>query len=303
VRFLVFGAGAMGSLIGGLLARKHDVTLVARRAHVEAIRRQGLRVHGRTELVATPRAVESAAEAPRPDVVIVTVKSYDTDAAVEQLRPLWDSATILSLQNGLGNVERLASRAEHVMGGVTYHGVTFVTPGEVSHAGTGATVIGPVKGSPAQEVERVRAAFEECGLATTVTDDIHSVLWTKAVVNACFNPLTGLLRVKSGFVGRSGELMECCRLIVEEAVAVARAEGIGLEAEALMERVRAVSSATAENRSSMLQDLERGRRTEIDAINGWITRQGEQRGVPCPVNRALTLLIRAAEQVGGRPEA
>ena len=298
MRFLVFGAGAMGSLIGGLLAQKHDVTLVARKAHVEAIRKQGLVIHGRTELRVEPRAVETAADAYRPDVVLLTVKSYDTETAVRELRPFWQTATILSLQNGLGNVEQLACAADRVLGGVTYHGVTFVGPGEVTHAGTGDTVVGPIKGSSPEEAERIRAAFEGCGLAATVTEDIQRVLWTKAVVNACFNPITGLLRVRSGALGRSGELMECCRWVVDEAVAVARGEGIDLAPDALMERVRAVASATAENKSSMLQDLERGRRTEIDAINGWIAQKGAEHGLACPVNRTLTLLVKAAEGEG-----
>jgi 2-dehydropantoate 2-reductase len=300
MRFLVFGAGAMGSLIGGLLAQKHDVTLVARKAHVEAIRKSGLVIHGRTEMRVGPRAVEAASEAYRPDVVIVTVKSYDTEAAAQELRPFWNTAAILSLQNGLGNVEQLAAKAERVLGGVTYHGVTFVGPGEVNHAGTGDTVIGPIKGASVEDAERIRSAFTGCGLATTVTEDIQEVLWTKAVVNACFNPITGLLRVKSGVIGRSGQLMECCNSVVEEAVGVARAEGIQLRSEALMERVRAVSSATAENKSSMLQDLERGRRTEIDAINGWIAHIGTEHGVSCPVNRTLTLLVKAAERIAAQ---
>jgi 2-dehydropantoate 2-reductase len=124
------------------------------------------------------------------------------------------------------------------------------------------------------------------------------VLWTKAVVNACFNPLTGLLRVKSGVLGRSEHLMECCRMIVDEAAAVARADGAELDVDALMERVRTVARNTAENRSSMLQDLEKGGRTEIDAINGWIARLGEEKGIRCPVNRTLALLVKAAEEVG-----
>ena len=125
---------------------------------------------------------------------------------------------------------------------------------------------------------------------------MQPVLWTKAVVNACFNPLTGLLRQRSGALGRSDALLGCSRMIVEEAAAVAAAQGVTLDTDELMERVRAVSRATAENRSSMLQDLEKGRRTEIDAINGAIARMGAERGIACPVNRLLTLLVKAAEE-------
>jgi 2-dehydropantoate 2-reductase len=226
------------------------------------------------------------------------VKSYDTASAAEALRPFWKRAAFLSLQNGLGNVETLAAGADRVLGGVTYHGVTFVGPGEVKHAGVGDTILGPFRGTTLEDAEQIRRALDESGLATTATDDIQRVLWTKAVVNACFNPITGLLRVKSGVLKGSEPLMALCRSIVEEAATIAAAEGTALDVEALMERVRAVSAATAENRSSMLQDLERGGRTEIDAINGWIARLGSERGLPCPVNRALTLLVKAAEELG-----
>jgi 2-dehydropantoate 2-reductase len=298
VKFLVFGAGSMGSLIGGLLSRKHDVTLVARRPHVEAIRARGLRISGKTELLARPRAVEDAREADPPDVVIVTVKSFDTAGAAEALRPLGKRASFLSLQNGLGNVERLAAVAERVLGGVTYHGVTFLGPGEIRHAGVGDTVLGPYRGASLGDAQAIGKALNESGLETTVTADVASVLWTKAVVNACFNPLTGLLRVKSGVLGRSEHLLECCRMIVDEAAQVARADGASLDPGALMERVRTVSKNTAENRSSMLQDLEKGGRTEIDAINGWIARLGAEKGIDCPVSRTLALLVKGAEEAG-----
>jgi 2-dehydropantoate 2-reductase len=297
VRFLIFGAGAMGSFVGGLLARSHDVTLVGRHDHVEAIRRHGLRVTGRTELEIRVRAVEEVAQAEPADVVVVTVKSYDTRAAVDALEPFWEHATFLSLQNGLGNVELLAERAERVLGGVTYSGVTFVAPGRIEHAGTGDTVLGPYRGTSLADTDRLGALFRESGIETSVTESIETTLWRKAVVNACFNPLTGLLEVRSGALARSGSLSACSTLIVSEAVAVARACGVALDEGELLERVRAVSHATARNKSSMLQDMQKGRRTEIDAINGAIARRGAERGIDCPANRVLTLLVKAAGEL------
>lgn len=296
MRFLVFGAGAIGSLIGGSLARKHAVALVGRAPGMEAIRRDGLRVEGLTELHVRPEALESVAGAAPPDVVIVTTKSYDTAAAVEALRPFLRTATFLSLQNGLGNVELLSRHADRVVGGITYHGVTPRGPGRIYHAGRGDTVIGAVKGVSREETEGIAEAFRGCGLGVTVTEPIGSALWTKAVVNACFNPLTGLLRVPSGALDRIAPLRECSATIVDEALAVAAAHGVPLERESLLARVGEVSRATATNRSSMLQDLERGRRTEIDAINGAIARLGEEKGIACPANRLLTLLVKAAEE-------
>ena len=263
---------------------------------MEAIRARGLLLRGHTELLSHPRALETAREAEEPEVVVVAVKSYDTAEAVKALEHWGKRALFVSLQNGLGNLEQLASGAERVLGGVTYHGVTFVGPGEVIHAGTGDTVVGPFQGTSLREAEEMAGTLRACGLSTQVSEDVPTILWAKAVVNACFNPLTGLLRARSGQLGRSESLLECCKMIVGEAVEVANAKGIRLDPTDLMDRVNAVSKATAENKSSMLQDLERGRRTEIDAINGAIVRIGAEAGLACPVNALLTQLVKAAEE-------
>jgi 2-dehydropantoate 2-reductase len=297
VRFLIFGAGAMGSFVGGLLARTHPVTLVGRRDHVDAIRRDGLVVRGRTDLRVRVHAFEDVSETGPADVVVVTVKSYDTLGAVDSLKPLWGDALFLSLQNGLGNVELLAEHAERVLGGVTYSGVTFVGPGVIEHAGTGDTVLGPYRGTSLADAERLAATLRECGIETTVTGSIAATLWKKAVVNACFNPLTGLLEVRSGALASSNSLSDCSMLIVSEATSVARACGVEIDEGELLERVRGVSVATSRNKSSMLQDMQKGRRTEIDAINGAIARLGAERGIDCPVNRVLTLLVKAAGEL------
>jgi 2-dehydropantoate 2-reductase len=297
VRFLIFGAGAMGSLIGALLARRHAVTLVGRGDHVRAIRRSGLVVKGRTELRVEVAAIENLSEAEGADVVVVTVKSYDTQGSVEALRAYWNDALFLSLQNGLGNVELLARHARRVLGGVTYNGVTFLAPGEIEHAGSGDTVLGPFRGATRAEAETLATLFRESGIPTSLTDSVETTLWKKAVVNACFNPLTGLLRLRSGALASSASLLECSELIVEEAVAVARAVGVDLDPRPLLEQVRAVSRATARNQSSMLQDLLKGRRTEIDAINGAIARLGAEQDLDCPVNRVLTLMVKAAGEL------
>lgn len=286
----------MGSLIGGLLARKHAVTLVGRGTHIQAIQQDGLIIRGRTELRIRPRAVQDIAEADPPDVVILTVKSYDTAAALEALRPLAAESVFLSLQNGLGNVEQLTLTAERVLGGVTYHGVTRTGPGEIYHAGVGDTIFGPFQGARLTEVETIATAFRESGIEATVTGNPGGALWNKAVVNACFNPLTGLLRARSGALDQSAILLKCCEMIIDEAVAVAQQRGVHLDRRFLLDRIGEVARATAQNRSSMLQDLENGRRTEIDAINGAIVRMGEETGVECPANRLLALLVKAAEE-------
>lgn len=291
----MFGAGALGSLVGGLLARRHDVVLVARRDHVEAIRRHGLRITGKTEVVVRPRAIEDITGLEPPDVVLLTVKAYDTTGAMEALAPFYHTSTFLSLQNGLGNEDIIASMAAKVLGGVTTQGVTFIRPGVVRHAGVGETRIGPYSGATEEEATRVVEAFREAGMSCSLATDIRRELWLKVLVNACINPLTALLRVKNGYLRESDALGGVVRTVVEEGVSVAEAYDIHLNREEVLDRVWSVVKATADNRSSMLQDLERGRRTEVEAINGAIVRLGRQKGLECEVNALLTSLVKAAE--------
>lgn len=297
VRFLIFGAGAMGSLMGGLLSTRHDVTLVARAAHAQAISRDGLRIRGLTKLVARPQAVtEVGIEPTPPEVALIAVKAYDTQAALEALRPFWSDSIFLTLQNGLGNEEMIAERAKRVLGGVTSQGVTTVGPGEVYHAGKGETFIGSFQGTRKEEVEAVVEAFRIAGIQCSLSEDVLREKWKKTLVNACINPLTGLVRVKNGRLLESYALGEVVEMIINEGIRVASAHGIPVQKAELMERVWQTAHATAENKSSMLQDLERGRRTEIDFINGALERLGKDVGVPCPANSLLTRLIRGLEE-------
>jgi 2-dehydropantoate 2-reductase len=176
VRCLIFGAGAIGSFVGALLSRGHDVTVVARGAHVERIRSDGLVIRGRTELVAHPRAVErleelTGGDAASPDVVIVTVKSQDTAAAAQALEPFWSSSLFLSLQSGLGNADVLAEKADHVLAGITNNLVSVVGPGEIEHVRGGTTVFGPFKGAFRDDAKALAVTLEECGLRSMVTVD------------------------------------------------------------------------------------------------------------------------------------
>lgn len=286
----------MGSLFGGLLSQRHEVVLVGRKAHMAAIRQHGLSISGRTQMVAHPTAREDLSSLESIDVILITVKAYDTEKAVIALKPFWRSALFLSLQNGLGNEELLARRADRVLGGVTGQGVTFMAPGEVYHAGVGDTYIGPYQGVAPTETAQVIEAFRSCDIPCSLSDDIRRDLWMKALVNACINPLTGTLRVRNGHLLGSEVLSELMRDIAEEGVRVASAYGLQLNHQEVLQRVRTVAEATAENRSSMLQDLERGRKTEIDSINGAIVELGREKGVECRVNSLLTLLVKAIEE-------
>src|SRR5438445_9397881 len=295
VELLVFGAGAIGSFFGALLSQRHDVTLIGRAEHVSAIKSRGLRVRGKTAIIAKPRAAIRVSRTARPDFVFVTTKSYDTANAMLALRPFADRAIFVTLQNGLGNAETIAKTARRVVAGTTAHGVTFEGPGEVRHAGVGETVLGAWARVDEADLVRLRDVFADVGIAARVTSDIRSELWSKLVVNASINPVAALAGVPNGRLVRDRRLQEVLGDVCREAVAVAKAEGARVDSDELYERTVLIAKRTASNRASMLQDLERHRRTEIEAITGVIVRAADRHRIPVPHNRMLYALVRARE--------
>lgn len=296
MRICVFGAGSLGSAVGGVLANKHEVTLVGRRAHVSATRNHGLVLSGNVRRTVHLGTSESVRGLSAPDLVIVTTKAYDTDAAIEACR-IWssESTKVLTLQNGLGNLEKLrAWKHASAFGGTTTLGAALLSPGNVRISGLGSTSIGG-------DLDEAGAAaiadvFRSCGLRCEVVRNIKDAIWSKTVVSACINPLTAILRVPNGDLLKSDVIMRFVGEISDECASVCRRNGVRLSPGKLGARVREVARDTARNRSSMLQDIERGRRTEIDSINGAFADLGADAGVPVPLNRALTAIMRALEQ-------
>ena len=295
VDILVFGAGSMGSLVGGLLSIHHPVTLVGRREHMDAIAARGLRITGKTARVVHPRAATRIPSGIHPALVLVATKAYATRDAMVALRRFADSAVFLTLQNGLDNPDTIGRTARRVIAGTTSHGVTFLGPGEIRHAGIGDTTIGAWKGVQDEDVVRVRDIFEEAGIRTRISDDIRSDLWAKLVANAAINPIAALAGVPNGRLVQDRDLAALLDEVGREALAVAQAEGMRIDGAALLQRMRLIARRTAANRGSMLQDLDRGRRTEIDAITGAVLRAAERHGLDAPLNRALYALVRARE--------
>jgi 2-dehydropantoate 2-reductase len=286
VHVVVFGAGSLGSLVGGLLARTHEVTLVGRGEHVRAVRADGLRVTGAVDLTVHPEArTDPPATA---DLVLVTVKAFDTADAADALAGMDDAGAVLSLQNGMGNEEALAAALPWpVLAGTTDFGAERTGPGTVRCNGVGEVVLGPPEGGESAAAVRAGEAFREAGIETTVAADMPRRLWTKLAVNAGINPVTALARVDNGAV-LAEPLAGTARAAARETAEVAAAAGIDLdpgEAVAAMERV---ARDTADNVSSMRQDVEADRRTEVDAINGYVVQQATE---PVPVNRTLAALV------------
>ena len=289
MEFCVFGAGSLGSLVGGLLAREHDVTLVGRRPHVTAVQQNGLRLTGEYDCTVTPEAgTELPAET---DVAIVTVKSFDTADAARALSGCTLTGA-LSLQNGMGNEETLASRlACPVLGGTCTYGARLVEPGVVECTGLGEIALGPHDGGSALG-ERVGEAFLTAGLDATVATDMPRRLWEKLAINAGINATTALARVPNGALV-DGPARDVARAAARETAHVARENGVALDPETTVESTVSVAEATAPNTSSMQQDVRDGKRTEVDAINGFVLDHAE---IPVPVNETLTQLVRAWER-------
>jgi 2-dehydropantoate 2-reductase len=297
MKIAVLGAGALGSLFGGRLAEGgHEVTLITTRAgHVDRINREGLRLDGLGgDRLVRVRACLSAAEAGPAELVIVSVKATQTrEAMAGALGLVGPETMVLTLQNGLGNVESLAEAVgpERVIAGTSSHGANLRGPGRVRHAGGGATALGELSGLITDRLRNLGRVFEESGLGpVTLSDNVLNLIWKKLVINVAINAITALARIRNGRIFDFPETEEISRLAVLEAVEVARRKGITFPDDPL-EFTRAVALETGANRSSMLQDVIRRRRTEIEVINGAIVREGEALGVPVPVNKVLAGLV------------
>ena len=246
-------------------------------------------------MIAKPKASTAIPRNAKPDLVFVTTKSYDTANAMRNLRPFATRALFVTFQNGLGNAEIIAKTARRVVAGTTAHGVMFLGPGEIRHAGIGDTVLGAWTGVEEAELVRLRDVLAEAGLVARIASDVRSELWSKLVVNASVNPIAALAGVPNGRLVRDKGLLALAEAVGREAASVAEAEGADVNAEELWHRTTLVAKRTASNRASMLQDLDRRRRTEIDAITGSVVRAARRRRIAVPLNEALWSLVRARE--------
>ena len=292
----IIGAGAMGSLFGGLLtAAGADVQLLdIWEAHVAAMNAQGLRIE-REHQVRTVHvnAVSSAAEARPAELAILFVKSMHTEAAAGTAAEIIGTdGYVLTLQNGMGNVEQIEQRIlpSKIIAGTTSHGATLMGAGKIRHAGKGPTTIGFWHEGDSAVLQKIAELFTAAGIETMVSGSIREVVWDKLLVNVGINAVTALTGIKNGQLldlPATGLLVEA---VVEEAVALGRAKGVRVRENAAS-HVFDIAGLTAGNRSSMGQDVDHRRRTEIDAINGFVVRESTKLGLAAPFNRTLTALI------------
>jgi len=300
MQIAVLGAGAMGSLLGGFLSGAgHDVTLVGRSpAHPRAVAERGLTIVGLdgVERTVSLDATTDHAAVAGTDLLVVFVKSYDTDGAMAGVAPHLDGETVLTLQNGLGNAETIAEYVapERVVAGTTAQGAILETPGRVRHTGDGPTALGRYFAPNDAGGESLAAMLSEAGVETSVAPDVRDAIWEKVLVNVGINAVTALAGVTNGELAVAPAGRRLVERAVSEAALVAEAEGRTVPGD-IVARTEAVAEATAANHSSMRQDLEAGRRTEIDQLNGAIVERAAAHDVPTPVNETLADLVRLAE--------
>ena len=285
MKITIFGTGAIGGLFGAHLAQNHEVTLICREKQAQAINSNGLKIIGLSDIHVHPKAVSSLDNLEHPDILFLTVKAYDTAQAIADAKSFIGSETkIVSLQNGLGNLETIASLLPNakIIGGVTSQGAILQEPGIIQHTGKSYTTV---------DDENIASLLTEVGIETDVSKNILVDIWYKAIVNAVINPIGTLMKDKNGLLIRDERFQALARQIVSEGVDVAVAKGIALCPEYAWKKLIQVVTETSENICSMRLDIERGRKTEIEQMNGAIARYGLELEIPTPTNALLTVLI------------
>ena len=306
MNILIMGAGALGSIFGGFLSRKNSVCLVGRKAHMKAIEAKGLRISGIwgehffKKLLSTT-TIKGIKE--KQDIIFVTTKSYDTRLAIENVKHLLkDDGYLVTMQNGIGN-EDTASEIigkNRTIGGMAIFGANLMESGHVKvTVYASECLVGEIDNNTRKSKE-IAALINTAGIPTLPSDNIIRDKWMKAFYNIALNPLSAILRMPYGFLGENKETKNIMYLLLAEAFRVARAERIALKVDLdsyfnffLNRQV----PSTASHRSSMLRDIEKGKKTEIDYLNGLIVEKGKVHGIPTPYNAVITQIIKSLEKI------
>ncbi len=301
MKIVIIGSGAMGSLFAGFLAKaKEDVWLLDNNPQrAEKISEEGIKSQGvsgswqvKVKMTTDPKEIGPA------DLIIIAVKSYHTKEAIKNIESIVaESTMILTLQNGLGNIEVISEvfGPERVIGGITNQGATLLKIANIKHAGTGETIIGRIDGKIPVGLRSLRETFNKAGIETRISKDIKALIWSKLIINVGINALTAITRLPNGKLLEFEGTRKIMEQAVSEAVRVAKRKRIKLIYDDPLAKVEAVCQATAANISSMLQDVQKKKHTEIDFINGVIVRQAQSLGLAAPVNTMLTNLVKTIE--------
>jgi 2-dehydropantoate 2-reductase len=301
MKIVIVGPGAMGCLFAAFLSKsKEEIWLLDKdKERADKLAQEGISLEGvsgkwsaRIKSTASPKEIGAA------DLVIIAVKSYDTKSAITNALPVIGEKTgVLTLQNGIGNIEIIGevTGPDNVIGGVTNLGATLIDDTHIRHAGNGETIIGKTDGSTPVILREIRELFNKVKLETKISRDIKGILWSKLVINVGINALTALTRLNNGRLTEFEGTRKILRDAVTEAVKIAKRKRIKLIYEDPLAKVEGVCEATSGNVSSMLQDVLRKKRTEIDFINAVVVRFGQELSIATPVNAMLVDLVKTIE--------
>ena len=299
------GAGALGTVFGGMLAHAgYDITFIGRERHMKPIREHGLRISGiwGSHVIKNIRAMSELKANYEPDVLLLTTKSFDTENAMQELQPLiTDESVVTSLQNGIGNEEIIARYVgkERTMGGTVITGFEMPKPGEVEVTVSAATTkIGELNNEITPRSRKIVAIFNDAGMPSDAVDNIQMHIWAKALYSAALNPLSAIFRVEYGKL-TDPHSFAVIEDLIHEAFEVAKAEGVELfwnSAEEYLDYLRREQiPPTEKHHSSMLNDIKRGKKTEIDFLNGVFVHLGKKHNIPTPVNETIVREIKFLE--------
>lgn len=308
MKIVIVGPGAMGCLLAAFLSKLFSTPKEAEnkiwildknKERAEKINKQGIILEGisgnwqaQVKVTVDPKEIGKA------ELIIICVKSYDTKEAIIHAKSIvGENTKILTLQNGMGNVEIIGEvvGSDKVIGGVTNEGATLLEVGRIKHAGRGETVIGRIDGKIPVEMRSIREIFKKGGFETRISRDIKGLLWSKLIINVGINALSAITRLNNGRLIEFEGTRKILREAVTEATKIAKRKRIKLIYDDPLAKAEAVCEATSANVSSMLQDVLRKKRTEIDFINGVIVRQAQELGILAPVNSLLVDLVKTIE--------
>ena len=300
MRIAVLGAGAMGSLYGGYLSRKHNVLLVdVNETVVEKINKDGLTIHepDGSSFICHPKAAVNTAGMAPVDLMIVFVKAMFSRGALANNRGLIGPDTyVMTLQNGSGHEDTLCEFVDrdHVVIGTTQHNSAIAGLGEIRHGGSGITHVGCIEGD-VNRLQMIADAMNECGLEADCDPNVLSLIWGKMFTNVSVSVLTAVFQTPMGFILENPSAWALCQTLVREAVAVAKGEGLDFDAEQKIAEVRKVIENSPQGLTSIYADLRDGRRSEVDTISGSVVRASRRNGVPAPTHEAIVNIVHAME--------
>jgi len=296
MNILVMGAGAIGSFFGGILSKENKVILVGRKKHVDEINKNGLIIKGKTNLKVNVKAVEKADNLSEIfDLVLITVKAYDTSIASKEIKKIIsDKTLVLSMQNGLDNIKKITRYIDRnkVLAGITTNGVIFEKPGKIVHTGTGYTTIGEMDYKNNNRADKIVKIFNKSGIKTSLSKNIGKEIWEKAVANSSINTLTTFFKCKNGYLLKNPVLERLVERICMESTKIARANNILLKSDDMISKTKSIIKDTSNNHSSMFQSFLNKKPLEIDCINGILKEIGKKKNVDTTLNEILIRSIK-----------